>query len=453
MIRLMVAAPSSGSGKTVVTCALLTAFRRRGLNPCAFKCGPDYIDPMFHRAVPGTESYNLDLFLSDAERARELFAHASRGYGAAVCEGAMGFYDGLGGTSDAASAWSVAEALDLPVLLVLRAKGAALSLAATVRGMRDFRRNSHITGVLLNDCPPALFRTLSPALERESALPILGCLPRMPQAEIPSRHLGLCAAAEIADLQERFETLADALETHVDMERLLELYDTPEPETRPPLERKASGALIAVARDEAFGFVYAETLETLEASGAEIAFFSPMRDAALPANVDGLILPGGYPELYAQRLSENVAMRSAIANAVRDGLPTVAECGGFLYLGASLRGADGVSYPMAGVLPGDGFPCGKLVRFGYAALSADADSLLFRTGETFPAHEFHYWDSTETGNALRMEKPVTGRRWRCGFVNETLYAAFPHLYFYGRPELAERFVDAARRYRERMAQT
>ena len=461
MIHLMVAAPASGSGKTVVTCTLLTALQRRGLNPCAFKCGPDYIDSMFHRAVLGAESHNLDLFLSDAQRARELFVRAAHGHGAAVCESAMGFYDGLGGVTDAASAWDTARALDLPVLLIVRARGAALSLAAVVRGMRDFRRDSHITGVLLNDCPPALFRTLSATLERETGLPILGCLPRMPEAEFPSRHLGLYTAAEIADLQARFRVLADALETNVDMERLLKLYGAAESDDAPlspPVggrcRRKATeggGVRIAIARDRAFCFLYAETLETLEAYGAELVFFSPTRDAALPANIGGLYLPGGYPELYAQMLSENVSMRCAIADAVRGGLPTVAECGGFLYLCKTLRDAHGVSYPMAGVLPGDGFPCGKLVRFGYATMSADADSLLFRAGENVPVHEFHHWDSTSDGDALRVEKPVTGRRWRCGFVNDTLYAGFPHLYFYGCPKLAERFVCAARRYAERTA--
>ncbi len=174
MIRLLVAAPASGHGKTVVTCALLAALRTRGLNPRPFKCGPDYIDPMLLRAASGAECRNLDLFLSDAERARELFARSVQGRGAAVCEGAMGFYDGLGGVTDAASAWRVAQALDLPVLLTVRAKGAALSLAALIRGMRDFRPNSRIVAVLLNDCPSALCRTLAPALERETGLPVIG---------------------------------------------------------------------------------------------------------------------------------------------------------------------------------------------------------------------------------------------------------------------------------------
>lgn len=447
MIRLLIAAPASGSGKTVVTCALLTALQKRGLNPCAFKCGPDYIDPMFHRSVPGVESRNLDLFLSDADKVRALFARSIRGRGAAVCESAMGFYDGLGGTTDAVSAWRVADTLNLPVLLTVRAEGAGLSLAAVIRGMRDFRKHSRIAGVILNDCPPALCRTLAPTLERETGVPILGCLPRIPEAELESRHLGLHTAAEIRNLRERFQILAETLENCADMPRLLSIYDDgAEAEASAPETRKPSDVRIAVARDEAFSFAYAETLETLEFCGAELVFFSPLRESSPPDGVSGLYLPGGYPELYAEALSENTSMRESVAAAVRDGTPTVAECGGFLYLGKALRDADGRTFPMTGVLSGEGFSRGKLVRFGYGTLSADADSLLFRAGESVPVHEFHHWDSTENGNALQMTKPVTGRSWRCGFVTESLYAGFPHLYFAGRPELAERFVNAARRY-------
>lgn len=212
-------------------------------------------------------------------------------------------------------------------------------------------------------------------------------------------------------------------------------------------ERKAparkQAARIAVARDEAFCFSYAETLESLRDAGAELVFFSPVHDAALPGGAGGLYLPGGYPELYAGQLSQNAGMRRAVRRAVEAGLPTVAECGGFLYLGQSLEGEDGAVHPMAGALPGAGVRRQKLVRFGYAQLTARADSLLLRAGETVPVHEFHYWDSTENGAAFNAQKPATGRSWTCGFAGPALYAAFPHLYFAGRPQLAERFVRAA----------
>ena len=179
-------------------------------------------------------------------------------------------------------------------------------------------------------------------------------------------------------------------------------------------------------------------------AGAELVFFSPVHDTALPEGIGGLYLPGGYPELYAKDLAENESMRSSVAFAVKNGMPTVAECGGFMYLGKALK--EEQNFPMAGVLPGTAEQKGRLVRFGYALLTAETDSLLFRSGETVPVHEFHYWDSTENGDAFRMTKPLTGTSWRCGFAGPSLYAAFPHLYMAGRPEMAERFVEAARKY-------
>ena len=449
MIRMLIAAPASGSGKTAVTCALLTALQKRGLDPCAFKCGPDYIDPMFHRSVLGVESANLDLFLSDEETLRARFERAAAVHGAVVCEGVMGLYDGLGGVTDRASAWHVADTLELPVILVVRPKGTSLTLAAQIRGLRDFRPNSRIAGVILNDCAPALCRSLSPILERETGIPVLGCLPHLPEAAFGSRHLGLYTAAEIQDLTERLDVLAESLERHTDMDRLLAMCeDGVAVSAAEPQAETGSGVPIAVARDEAFCFMYAETLEALEQAGAKLVFFSPLRDKELPAGACGLYLPGGYPELYAEQLSANREMLASVRAAVNGKLPTVAECGGFLYLGKSLRDEHGTENPMAAVLPGSGFPAGKLVRFGYGMLNAGTDSLLFRKGEAVPVHEFHYWDSTENGRDLRVEKPLSGRGWDCGFVSESLYAAFPHLYFAGAPRLAERFVAAAQRYRE-----
>ena len=447
MVELMTAAMASGSGKTAVTCALLAALARRGLSPCAFKCGPDYIDPMFHRSVLGVESHNLDLFLCGEGRLRALYARYAAGHGAAVCEGVMGFYDGVGGT-DRASAWQVARTLGLPVLLVLRPKGASLTLAAQVQGMLRFRQPSQIAGLFLNDCSPGLYRSLAPLLERETGLPVLGYLPHRAEAAFESRHLGLLTAGEICDLAQRIDALADQLEQTADLEGLIALFARPRREAPPPPPAVPAKARIAVARDEAFCFVYEETLDALRDAGAELVEFSPLKDRELPEETGGLYLPGGYPELHAEALAANGAMRRAVRAAVEAGLPTVAECGGFLYLGQSLAAPGGRPCPMAGVLPGRGFPQERLVRFGYATLTAKGDSLLFRKGEQAPVHEFHYWDSTDNGDAFAAEKPMTGRSWACGFATPSLYAAFPHLYFAGKPELAVRFVQAAARYQQ-----
>ena len=231
--------------------------------------------------------------------------------------------------TDTASAWHLADTLGLPVLLVVPAKGASLTLAAQINGLKTFRTPSHIVGVLLNDCTSALYKMLKPMLERETGLPVLGHLPRLPEASIESRHLGLKTAGEIAGLQQKIALLADALV--LDWVQFQALTDRPAPQAQ-PAARAPARTRIAVAQDEAFCFAYAETLEALTAAGAELVPFSPLHDAALPPELGGLYLPGGYPELYAGPLSGNRSMRASVRQAVEHGLPTVAECGGFLYL-------------------------------------------------------------------------------------------------------------------------
>lgn len=446
----MFAALASGSGKTTVTCAFLRAMTRRGLAPAAFKAGPDYIDPMFHRQVLGVPSYNLDLFFSDEEQIRALLAAHSAGRSPAVLEGAMGYYDGLGGCTDTASAWHLARATDTPVVLVLRPGSSSLTLAAQVKGLLAFRTPCQIRGLLLNGCSPMLAQTLAPALIRETGLPVFGCLPKVEGADFSSRHLGLVTAEEIPELQAKLDKLADALEQSADLDRLLALAESAPPLPAAPLPGEALAPVpcrIAVARDEAFCFYYDDTLELFRRLGAELCFFSPLRDTALPDGCGGLYLGGGYPELHTQALAENHAMRQAVQANVRAGLPTLAECGGFLYLQQTLNDPEGRAWPMAGVLEGRGFGTGKLGRFGYVTLTANRPTLLLRPGEALPAHEFHYWDCTENGDALTAKKPVGRRSWPCVVADGNLFAGFPHLYLPARPECALRFCQAAARRR------
>ena len=450
MLEFLVAAPSSGSGKTAVTCALLAALADRGLAPCAFKCGPDYIDPMFHRSVLGVESHNLDRFLCGDETIfRALYDRCRAGHQAAVTEGVMGYYDGLGGVTDQASAWDVARTLRLPVLLVLRPKGSSLTLAAQVRGLCAFREDSRVRALFLNDCSPMLFSTLAPMLERETGLPVVGFLPHREEAAFESRHLGLYTAGEISDLRGRIGTLAGLLEESGCIDRLIALFgsesDPGEAATPRADECPPPTARIAVARDEAFCFVYEETLDALRMAGAEPVFFSPMRDTTLPVGAGGLYLPGGYPELHAAALAENEPMRRAVREAVLAGMPTVAECGGFLYLNQTLADGEGREWPMAGVFPGRAANTGKLGRFGYLTLTAKTCGLLGPAGTKIPAHEFHYWDTDAPGSAFRAEKPQSTRGWDCAYHTPTLYAGFPHFHFCAARSAAQRFVAAARR--------
>ena len=444
MKTLMIAAMESGAGKTVTTCALLAALKRRDGRLQAFKCGPDYIDPMFHERVLGIPSRNLDLFLQGGAGVLKTLSRTAAEL--VLIEGAMGYYDGLNNTTEA-SAYALARLTETPVLLVLSPRGSGLTLAAQVKGMISFRPKNHIAALLLANCPERRAASLAPLLERETGLPVLGFLPPLEEARFESRHLGLMTAGEIGDLSSRLEKLGDAAQRYIDLDRLLSLAGTCET-TSTVQAARSSRCRIAVARDEAFCFTYADNLDTLEEAGAELVFFSPLHDAALPA-ANGLYLPGGYPELHAEALSANTAMRQSIASTVRAGLPTVAECGGFLYLGQSLEDEQGRAYPMCGVLPGRGIKTGRLQRFGYQTLTAAEDSLLFRAGESIPAHEFHYWDSTENGAALRAEK-ADGRIWPCGYASPSLYAAFPHLHFGGAAALAERFVKACEQWKTSM---
>ncbi len=451
MLKLMFAAAASDSGKTSVTCGMLSLLSEMGLDPCAFKCGPDYIDPMFHRSVLGVDSHNIDLFMCDKTRAREMFRRYSAGHGACVVEGVMGYYDGLSGSNLRASACDVAETLDIPVVLVVRPKGTALTLAAVIKGIAEFRKPTHIKGVILNDCPEMIYRQFGPVYEKQTGIPVLGYIPHVEDASFKSRHLGLYTAGEIKDLTERIGKIRDAIKQGVDMDRLMKICGSEDiPEQAPAqAEEHSDRPVIAVADDEAFNFIYEESVDTIRDSGADIIYFSPLHDSGVPEEASGIYIPGGYPELYAKELEQNCDMRESIRGAVLMGMPVIAECGGFLYLGRKLADRDGVMYDMAGVLPGEAENGGKLMRFGYAELSSDKDSMLIKAGERYPVHEFHYWDSTDNGSDLTAAKTLSARKWSCGFATETMYAGFPHLYMAGSPVMAERFVQAARKFDRR----
>lgn len=462
---IMVSAPSSSSGKTVMTMTLLELLKRHGYRPAAFKTGPDYIDPMYHRAVTGQPVLSLDTFLAEPRTVRKLYAQCSENHDISVVEGAMGFYDGLDGTSEKASAYETAKLLGLPVVYVLPARGTALSDSALLRGAKDFRKDSGICAVLLCRCSQTLYERTAPVIEKETGIPVCGYLPKMPEAELPSRHLGLFMAGEISDLVQRTGRLADAAEKTIDLDRLLksasEMEDIIQDREDPPEEvltlRKQTDIsglrrrpVIAVARDEAFRFLYEENLSLLNHFGAEIRFFSPIFDSHLPEEADGLYLPGGYPELHGRALSENTGMLDSIRKAFADGMPVIAECGGYMYLCEELETEEGC-FPMVGIFPGHMVRTKGLVRFGYAYLTAERDSLLFRRGQSVPVHSFHHYDAarTDSGEAFSLAKPLREECWKEGFSGDTYYAAFPHLYFPGCPEAAERFAEAACQYRKK----
>ncbi len=441
--RVLFAAPSSGSGKTTVVCGVLRALKNRGGTVSAFKCGPDYIDPLFHERVVGVRSGTLDLFFSDEDTLRRLYAQNAEGADCAVIEGVMGYYDGLSAASEQASTYAVAKALKAPVVLIVDARGQSLSALATLKGFTDFRPDSGVRGVIFNRMSEHVYAALKPAVEAMGLVPI-GYVPRSDALTLESRHLGLVTPDEIHGLSEKLDALAALLERTLDFDALLALMQSapelsvPEPPAAPDMP----GTVIAIARDEAFCFLYRDNLALLERYGAALRFFSPLSDAALPEGTQGLYLPGGYPELYAERLSENAAMRQAIRNAIEAGMPCLAECGGFLYLCDTLSDMEGRPHPMCGVIRTDAYRTKTLGRFGYITLSANADSAFFRAGETIRAHEFHYFETGDPGTAFSAVKP-NGRAWTCMHAQGNLLAGFPHLFFTSNPKPVERFLRAA----------
>lgn len=477
---VLFAGVSSGSGKTTVVTGILAALKRRGVDVSAFKCGPDYIDPMFHRQVLGLPSFTLDPFFLEPNALREAFTVHSREY--SVIEGVMGYYDGVG-TEGEYSTYTVARTLGVPVVLVVNASGMATSVGALLKGFRDFRPDSGISGVVFNQCSPMMYPFLK-KVAADVGVEAFGFLPKDGKISIESRHLGLRTDVDSAEMAERLEKLSELAEKHIDLDGILALAArNPHPDCNFGLDfdpdlltgqsegrhgdgmidegaRNSDGAsrgkgqesaepgasirvaapVIAVARDEAFCFLYEENIEILRGYGAEVRYFSPLRDHALP-DADAIYLPGGYPELHLERLSRNRTMLESIREAVGRGTPTIAECGGFMYLHGEIDGM-----PMVGAIEGKAFRTRRLQRFGYITITAQKDNLLCKAGESIRSHEFHYYDSTRAGSDFEVRRARGGEPYRAVIATESMYAGFPHLYFGARPAFAKNFVEAARRF-------
>ena len=434
--RVMFAAMRSGSGKTTVTCGVLAALKKENIRMQAYKCGPDYIDPMFHRTVLGIDTGNLDTFFADADAIGRILARDTKNAELIVMEGVMGYYDGVGGTTTMASSYELSKDTKTPVVLIVDAKGASVTLAATIRGIMEYKKDSRIAGVILNRVLPMFYSRIKHVIETECGIPVLGYLPEDASFAVPSRHLGLLQPGEMQKQRDWVETVAEAARKTIDIDGILEIAAQAE-----MLQiQKATGETekckfpagyrIGVARDAAFSFYYRENLRMLEDMGATLVFFSPLADAHVP-EVDALIFGGGYPELYAKQLYENQSMRVSVRQALEYGMPCHAECGGFLYLGKSLADAEGNVYEMVGFLDGAGFRTERLQRFGYVELAPqEADA--FAVNTILRGHEFHYWDSTDCGGACLAWKPLSKQKtYPCMVKKKGTFAGFPHLYYAG----------------------
>ena len=449
--RIMIAAPHSGSGKTLITCGLLQALLDSGKSVAAFKCGPDYIDPLFHERVLGVPSKNLDLYFTDEKTTRGLFLAENESQ-ISVVEGVMGLYDGLGGIEERASAYHLAKVLQTPIILVIDVHGMGRSVLAEVKGFLAMDTGHLIQGLILNRCSVNFYEQLKGMIEKEVGLAVLGYFPVRKDLQFQSRHLGLQLPDEIRDLQEVLERIADQMKETIDLETLLGIAGQ-----AADLEGEKIGHIcmggqdtaipkvkIGVARDAAFCFYYADNLRLLEAAGAELCYFSPMDDGHLPKGIQGLLLGGGYPELYAKELSENLSMRQDLRQAVAQGMPILAECGGFMYLHKTLGTKEGERYKMVGVVDGDCHYTGHLVRFGYVGITEKETNFLSEADQ-IRGHEFHYYDSSDNGRDCIAKKPVGGRSWECVHENQKQFLGFAHLYYPSNPVFVQHFIEECRR--------
>ena len=445
--RFMIAAPSSGSGKTLVTCGILQALVNRGLKVASFKCGPDYIDPMFHSRVIGARSKNLDAFFVGDETLRYLFGRTAETCDISVVEGVMGFYDGMGILSSEASSYDVSQKLDIPVVLLLNCRGASLSVLPMLKGFLEFRPNN-IRGVIFNNMSQRVYETIAPAA-REMGVEPIGYVPKVSDLVLESRHLGLVLPSEIDELKSKLNRLAEVLEGTLDLDALIALAGSaPDIDyTAPEVGRIEGTVRIGLAADETFCFTYEDNVELLERCGAEIVRFSPMSDASLP-DVDGIVLSGGYPELHSAELESNASMLRDIREKVSAGMPCIAECGGFMYLHDRMEDQDGEMHSMCGVIPGEVRNTGKLTRFGYATFTPLVPDGVTRGGLSVKGHEFHYWDSDNCGSDWMAVK-ANGREYTCIHDTGSMVAGYPHLYYYSNPEFVLRFLERCREYAER----
>ncbi len=464
--RLMIAAPSSGSGKTLISCGLLRAFSARGLQAVSYKCGPDYIDPMFHREVLHIPSGNLDLFFTEPETTRGLLASGAENADLALIEGVMGYFDGAGGTSEASS-YAMACETETPVVLVVNARGMSLSVIALINGFLNYEersgRGKWIKGVILNRTTKKTFERMAPLIEEQTGIKALGYLPQDASLTLDSRHLGLVMPEEVNHFDDLLDTLAKTLEKTLDMDALLSLAsDAPGIRTGEEclqhmnklVQDSIQGTFlnsprprIAVARDEAFCFYYRENLDLLKRQGADLVFFSPLSDRDLPEGTDGLLLGGGYPELHGKVLAENHSLRGRIREKILSGMPYLAECGGFMYLHEYLEDAEGKKWPMCGVYPGRVFHAGKLTRFGYASFRAEKGQLLDE-GREIRGHEFHYYESEDPGSDFTAYRRPD-LTWPCIHGSRLSAAGFPHLYYWSNPDFSGHFLMQALQYQKK----
>lgn len=452
--RILIAGTHSGAGKTTLATALMAAFTRAGycVQPC--KVGPDYIDPGYHTAATGRVSRNLDAWFLGPDGMREVFCRAASGADICIIEGVMGLYDGRGATSEGSSA-AVAKILQAPVVLVLDARSMARSAAAVALGFRTLDPAVPLAGVILNRVgSPRHFAILKEVIEGEAGLPVLGWVGRHAEISLPERHLGLLPTAEKGGLGVHLEKMTAALGEGVDLHRLMRVarQAPPLPEIKPqifPVAPRPFRVRLGLAKDDAFNFYYQDGLDLLTLLGAELVPVSPLSGGGLPADLDGLYIGGGFPEMFLPRLAENENFKRDLSRAFARGMPVYAECGGLMYLTRAISDFEGREYPMAGILPGRCRMQRRRAALGYVQATVLTDNILAPAGTRLKGHEFHYSTLEEMpfprAYTLRRAGEETGRP--DGYVLGGLLASYLHLHFAACPAAAAALVERCARFR------
>ena len=446
-MKFILAGTNSGCGKTTVSMGLMRLFTRKGYQVAPFKTGPDFIDPMFHEAVTGRYSYNLDSYMLAPETVRQLFLQHSQSSEVSIVEGVMGLFDGLGKEGQGSAA-ELSELLGLPVLLVVNCKALYQSVAAIVAGFANYHPNVHVKGVLLNQISSKEhFTFLKELIEEKTGVSCLGYIPYNKEFNIESRHLGLLQAEEVEHLMDKIDELANRLEETIDYQELLKWEAKPLPSqaTKDHFEEfkhDLSWLRLGVAYDKAFRFYYRDNLELLERNGAKLSYFSPLKDEALPEGINALYIGGGYPEVFAEQLSSKQALMAEIKHRAEAGLPVFAECGGLMYLCSSIL-CQGKEHPMVGIFNCSTEMTSSLQRFGYATIE-------YKNGKG-KCHEFHrskiVSKNKEANYSLNyhLHKPEKNKTWECGLSTCNVLAGYAHIHFYTDPSLFSEIIQLWKR--------
>lgn len=450
--RLVIAGTGSGVGKTTITIGLMAALKQKGYVVQGFKCGPDYIDPSYHTAVTGRPSRNIDSWMLSHELVKEIVQKNSKTADISIIEGVMGFYDGKDPRNNSGTTAEISVITKSPVVLIVNCASIARSAAAIVKGFQLLDPKANIAAVIVNRVgSEGHYKIVKTAIELECDIPVVGYLMRDAELTIPERHLGLVPSIERGELDFFFKKLTQTILETVDVERLYELAIAPELEISSSqfMKRQSEPSVrIAVAKDAAFNFYYQENLELLEAYGAELVPFSPLRGEVLPKNVHGLYLGGGFPEEFAAELSIEVEVKESIKAAIINGLPTLAECGGFMFLTEAIETTDAQQFEMVGIIPGKVKMQTKLAALGYREITGTKGNFLLPEQLQAKGHEFHY-STFEAATEIQPAYQTKGMRGTKpeGYLNGNLIAGYTHFHFGSCPDMVEYWINKCKEYR------